>query len=134
MKLTYNTAIQNYIALRDKISEIDKAASEKKAELRKVMVDIEVWVDEHASKDGLKNVNTDFGTAFWGTRHQATIADSSAFMDYVIGNERWDLLEKRVSRSAVKADVAETGEVPPGINYGQVRTFNVRRVNNSEGK
>lgn len=132
MKLTYESAIDKYIALRDKVSAIQKEADIKKAELTKIMVDLENWVTQHAKDDGLENVKTEYGTGYWSTKHSATLADPAAFFDYVLANKRWDLLEKRVSKAAVKAEVEDTGELPPGVNYSRRQSFNVKRARNLE--
>lgn len=132
MKLTYDSAIDKYNQLRDRIKEVQKAADAEKAQLTETLVKLENWITEHADKDGLENIKTEHGTAYWSTQSRASVADPSAFFDFVLANKRWDLLDKRVSRSAAKLHVEETGEAPPGVNYHTLRVFNVRRARKTD--
>ena len=55
------------------------------------------------------------------------MADSAAFFDYVQQYDRFDLMEKRASKTAVREFVEQNnGDTPPGVNFGSVAVMNVR--------
>jgi hypothetical protein len=46
---------------------------------------------------------------------------------FVKENEAYDLLEKRVSKVAVRGYIDQTKAVPPGVNYGTRLDVNIRK-------
>ena len=53
-----------------------------------------------------------------------------ATLEFIKDNDAYDLLEKRVSKSAVRAYIEEDKAVPAGINYGTRIGVNVRKPAN----
>ena len=60
----------------------------------------------------------------------AQVADWDATLEFIKDNDAYDLLEKRVSKSAVRAYIEEDKAVPAGINYGTRIGVNVRKPAN----
>ena len=127
MKLS--EAVELYIKLRDKKSEISKARKAEEAEVQVKMDKLEVQLMGALDKLGGEGMRTAAGTAYISSRTSATIADKDSFMGYVKGNLAWDLLEVRVSKLAVDVFATEHGDVPPGVNYRTERTVSIRRNN-----
>jgi len=130
--LTFETAAGHYIACRDEIDAITKKASKDKAGIKAKMVKLEQWFDMKAKQEGLTNIKTVLGTAYWSETHRCSVAAPEEFRSYVIAHQRWDLMETRASKSGVEAELEETGELPPGVNFSSVRNFNFRREANEE--
>lgn len=127
MALTYVKAAAEYLRARDKIDAIKKQASKDQAEYKEKIALLERWFDEKAKQDGLENIKTPLGTGYWSTTHRCSVSAPEEFRQYVIANQRWDLMETRASKKAVEAELEETGDLPPGVNFSSIRGFNFRR-------
>lgn len=130
--MDYDKAISKYIELRAEVEAINAKAKADAAELKKQMALLESWMTKKADKEGLKNITTPHGTGYWSVHQRCTVANPEEFMNYVIGGQRWDLMEKRASKLAVKHEVENNGEVPPGVNYSTIRVFNVKRAHTDD--
>ena len=124
--MNFDRATQLYSELRNEIADIEREAKVKSAELKTKMLALENWITLAADEQGLKNVPTPHGTAYWSVHNSASVASRDAFMDFVRDNEAWDLLEPRASKTAAKSFVEGHGEPPPGVTYSTVRVFNLR--------
>ena len=122
-----------YIELRDRKSALEKELEAKKAEITKMMDAIEERLKAVMHETGTKSLKTDHGTAYIAYRESATVADWDILLDYIVKNENWDLLERRVSKTGVKNIMEEdrhgnyTNPPPPGVNFVRFETINVRR-------
>jgi hypothetical protein len=125
--MNFEQAASKYLELRTEVDRIDREAKNKKAELNKVMADLENWFALAAEEQGLKTIPTTVGTVYWSTHNAATVAEPAVFRDYVINNSAWDLIETRASKTAVKSFIEGHGEPPPGVNFSSVRVFNLRK-------
>lgn len=126
MSLNFESAAKKYLELRNEVEGIEAEAKKKTAALKAIMADIEAWITIKANEDGLSTVPTPYGTAYWSTHYSASCANPSDFRDFVIKNQLWDLMETRVSKTAVKSYIEGNGEPPPGVNFSSVRVFNLR--------
>ena len=130
--MDYDTAINEYINLRDKVAAINAKAKAAAVELKEQMAMLENWMTMKADKEGLKNITTPHGTGYWSTHYRCSVVNPEKFFNYVIGSQRWDLIEKRASKIAVKGEVEETGAPPPGVDFSSIKVFNVKRVHSEE--
>jgi hypothetical protein len=48
-------------------------------------------------------------------------------MRYVIGNEAWDLLDRKANVKAVEDFIEENDLAPPGVNFSTTYVVGVRR-------
>jgi|APIni6443716594_1056825.scaffolds.fasta_scaffold452941_2 hypothetical protein len=119
--------VKKYIALRDRKSEIGKEYKAKIADIDKVLDKIEAALLSTFDQFGMNSAQTDDGTAYISERTSATVADWDVVLDFVVEKEAWEMLERRVSKSAVDQYLAEHQELPPGVNYRTERTLSVRR-------
>lgn len=125
--LTVDKVIAAHMKLRDKKAQIEAATKEQVREIKKQMDKLEAWIKEKADQDGVTSFKTKHGTAFLTTTDFASIENWDAALDFIINNEAFDMLEKRVSKTAVRGYIKENKEVPPGINYGTRLDVNVRK-------
>lgn len=88
---------------------------------------IEATLLTEFQKLGTESMRTSAGTAYKSTRSSATVADWEQVLEYVKQNEMWDLLERRVSKAAVEEFKEEYQDLPPGVNWREEVTINVRR-------
>lgn len=120
--------IQRYIALRDKKAELVAA---HKAEVAKFDVGLErceLFLLKTMQSMGVESIRSELGTAYKSTRTSAGVADWPAALDFIKGNEHWEMLEKRVSKAFVEAYRTEHNDLPPGINWREETTVNIRRT------
>jgi len=74
-----------------------------------------------------ESVRTDTGTVYRTEKKSASLADPDAFMRYVIGNEAWDLLDRKANVKAVEDFIEENDLAPPGVNFSTTYVVGVRR-------
>lgn len=122
-----DTLVEKYLAMREQVKAIEDEAKEKTSVLKAKMDKIETYFLALAERDGLKNIPTHHGLVYFGVSDSATLADPSIFMEFVVENQAWDLLEKRASSTATRSFVEENGHLPPGVNFTSRRRVTVRR-------
>lgn len=126
--VTLQSLVERYIALRDKKIAIAAQLKEKVGRIDDVLSKVEAAMLKEFKAMGVESVRTPHGTAFKSVRTSATVADWDAALDYIKSNEDWGMLEKRVSKDAVKAYREDHNDLPPGINWREDITINVRRA------
>ena len=125
--------IDRYVALRDRKREVEKRHKEELKPFRTVMDEIEAMLMQYMQKSGIDHVATPGGTAYQVTKPSATIRDGSAFRQWVVKNERYDIVDWRANARAVFEYIRENeGKVPPGINASTYTTVNFRRPGEEE--
>lgn len=128
MSITVDRVIEAYIANRNKIAEIENAAKDEMGKIKEVQAKLEAWLKAKAAQDGVDSFKTAHGTAFLTTSESATVAEWDTLFAFVRANEAWDFVEKRVSKTAVKAYLEEHKQLPPGVNYTTRQEINVRKA------
>lgn len=126
-ELTVDKVVAGYITLRQQKQTIEREAEEKVNAIKANMVKIEAWLLAKANEQGVTSFKTQHGTAFVTTTDFANVADWDAMLSYVKDNEAYDLLEKRVSKTAVRGYIESRGAVPAGVNYGTKLEVNIRK-------
>ena len=122
-----------YIELRDRKAKIKKEAEDAEAALSVLQDAIGDKIREIMHANGVTSVKTAHGTAYIAYRESATVADWDVLLGFIKKSEAWDLLERRVSKSAVKDRMEEDRngnyhhEPPPGVNFVRIEGVNVRR-------
>lgn len=127
MSVNVEDVISTYMKLRGQKDSIEKETKERVAAIKEKMEKLEAWIKEQADAQGVTSFKTRSGTAFLTTTDFATVADWDAMIDFVKENEAYDLLEKRVSKVAVRGYIDQTKAVPPGVNYGTRLDVNIRK-------
>lgn len=130
--MTFDEATEKYLTLRASLEEVERAAKEAAAPIKQTMRDMETWFATRAQDEGLTQIKTSLGTAYWTTHNSATVADRSALFAYCKENDTWDLLESRASKTAVRSFIEGHGVPPPGVNFTSVQVFNLRKSANKE--
>ena len=119
--------IQQYVALRDRIKEMEEAFEKSKKPLSAAMQELNGLMQSFLDESGSESIKTQYGTCYSSVRYSASVADGKAFMDYVIGSQSFELLDRRANVTAVKAFVEENKTEPPGCRLTALRTVGVRR-------
>lgn len=124
--------VQQYILIRDQLKMIDEEYEKKRAPFIELQNLLTGWMQDFLEKTGADSVKTAHGTCYSSTRYTASISDGSSFMDFVIANGQFDLLDRRANSTAVRTYVEENGRLPPGVNLSAIRTVGVRRKSGSK--
>lgn len=119
--------VDRYVKLRDKKAELKSAYEKSVAGIDSGMARIEAYVQNLMNTLGVESLRTDAGTAMQVIRTSASVADWDAVFNWIKTNDHWSALEHRVSKSFVEAYKTEHNDLPPGVNWSEARTIQVRR-------
>jgi hypothetical protein len=122
-----DAVVERYVQIRDKKAEMKKAFEASVAPLTEAMDRLENAVLKALNDQGVESVRTKAGTAYKSTSTSATVADWEQVLPWIKENDRWDMLEKRVNKTAVEQFRTDNDDLPPGINWREAITVNVRR-------
>jgi hypothetical protein len=125
--MTVDQVVAAYIKLRSKKKSVEDAAAEEVRGIKTKMEKLEAWLLEQANSQGVTSFKTTHGTAFVTTTDYANVANWDAVLDFIKTREAFDLLERRVSKTAVRSYIDADGNVPAGVNYGTKLEVNVRK-------
>ena len=127
MSVTVDEVVAAYIKLRLKKEQME---AEVKAETKKIvekMDKFEAWLKEQADAQGVTSFKTKHGTAFLKTTDYANVENWDAALNFILDNQAFDLLNKAVSKVAVRGYIDANKAGPPGVNYGTKIEVEVRK-------
>jgi hypothetical protein len=127
MTVTVDEVVSAYIKLRAKK---DAMEAEVKAETKKIvekMDKFEGWLKQQADAQGVTSFKTKHGTAFLKTTDYANVENWDVTLAFILEQQAFDLLNKAVSKVAVRGYIEENKAVPPGVNYGTKIEVEVRK-------
>lgn len=127
MGINVDTVIATYLSVRQKKALLTKDYDTAKAELDNKLAKLESWMLTKAQSENVLSFKTAVGTAFLSSTDYANIADWDAFLAFVKASQSYDMLERRVSKRAVRAYIDEFKAVPAGVNFGTILGVNVRK-------
>jgi hypothetical protein len=119
--------VEGYIKLRDRKAEIKAKHEAELAPINAMMDKIETHLLAQMQEQGVTSYKTGLGTAYTSTTTKANVADWDGLLGFVRENGLWQMLERRVSKTAVDEYVAAHQDLPPGVNYTTAISVNVRR-------
>lgn len=127
MEEDLETLVSKYIRLRDAIKQADEKHKERMRPSRDMLEDLNNQLLARLNELGGESVRTAAGTCYRTTKKSASIADGSAFRDWIIGHEAWDMVDWRANPLAVQDFIESHEAPPPGVNYSQTFVVGVRR-------
>jgi hypothetical protein len=117
-----------FIALRDRRTQRKAAYTDDDAGDKGKQDKIEIEFLRRFQDRGIDNVSArEIGTAYKTTRSSATVGDWDALLDHVKECEAWEMLERRVNKTAVEQFKSVEGDLPPGVNWSETQVVNFRR-------
>lgn len=120
--------IKRYVQIRDSQAQRKAAYDLDDQKDKSMRLGIETEFLRRFNERGIDSVSSrDFGVAYRTTRTSTSVADFEALLGHVKENEAWELIERRVSKTAVQEFVEEHGDLPPGVNMSSVQQINFRR-------
>ena len=127
MSINVDDVIATYMKLRYQKEAVEAGIKEEVATIKAKMEKLEAWIKEQADAQGVTSFKTKHGTAFLTTTDYANVADWDAVLDFVRENDAYDMLEKRISKMAVRGYIDLNKSVPAGVNYGTKLEVNIRK-------
>jgi hypothetical protein len=127
MSVNVDDVIATYMRLRDQKAVIEAEVKDRVSTIKAKMEKLEAWLKEKADADGVTSFKTKHGTAFLTTSDYANVADWDAVLNFIVEHDAYDMLEKRISKVAVRGYIDANKAVPPGVNYGTKLEVNVRK-------
>jgi hypothetical protein len=123
-----NAIVTKYIQLRDAKKALDDKHKAKMEVLVNALDKMEAVLLIEFNRMGVDSISArGVGTAYRNTRTSARVMDWDSTLEFIKDNEAWDMLKKDVAKSAVEAYREENNNVPPGIEWREEVTINVRR-------
>jgi hypothetical protein len=127
MTVQVDDVVATYMKLRSQKESMEAEVKDKVSTIKAKMEKLEAWIKEQADVQGVTSFKTKHGTAFLTTTDYANVADWDAVLDFIREQEAFDMLEKRISKIAVRGYIEANKAVPPGVNYGTKLEINIRK-------
>jgi len=125
MTVTVDAVIKKYMKLREEKTVVEAEIKERVDKIKADMAKLEAFLKARMDADGLTSFKSEHGTAFLTTTDFANVEDWDAVLRFIREEEAYDMLEKRVSKTAVRGYIDPNTEVPPGIRYGTKLDVNI---------
>jgi len=120
--------VEQFIALRDARRDLKKNYEDTDRGLRVLQETLEGQLSAFMSANKTENLKTAHGTCYTTVRYSASLADADAFMNFVISNQAYDLLDRRANANAVRDYLSEHPKsTVPGCNLSALEHVGVRR-------
>lgn len=127
MTVQVDDVVATYMKLRSQKESMEAEVKDRVSTIKAKMEKLETWIKEQADVQGVTSFKTKHGTAFLTTTDYANVADWDAVLDFIRTQEAFDMLEKRISKIAVRGYIEANKAVPPGVNYGTKLEINIRK-------
>jgi hypothetical protein len=127
MTVQVDDVVATYMKLRSQKESMEAEVKDRVSTIKAKMEKLEAWIKEQADVQGVTSFKTKHGTAFLTTTDYANVADWDAVLDFIRTQEAFDMLEKRISKIAVRGYIEANKAVPPGVNYGTKLEVNIRK-------
>ena len=126
LQTTVDKRVSQYIQIRNKLKELDDEFEQKRKPLVELQNMLSGWIQSFLEKTGSQSVKTNSGTCYQSVRYTASLADADIFMNFVIANQAFDLIDRKANATACRDYAAEHKTLPPGVNLSAVKTVGVR--------
>ena len=126
LQTTVDKRVGQYIQIRNALKKMDEEFDQKRKPLVEIQQILSGWMQEFLTKSNAESVRTAHGTCYQSTRYTASLADPEAFMNFVIANQAFDLIDRKANATACRDYAAEHKNLPPGVNMSAVKTVGVR--------
>jgi len=123
-----NTIVAEYISLRDHRADVKKEFDTKDQELKDQLEQLENKMLSHLHDMGATSIKTDAGTIYKQENITPTGSDWEIFYSWVVANDAFDALEKRIRKTFIKEYMdTHEGSIPPGVSVYREYVARVRR-------
>lgn len=120
--------VKAYITLRDQKAALKAEQAEAMKPYDEALAKLESQALTILNQSGVESMKTAAGTVYSTTSTSATVADKSAFMDYITQNGAFDLLDIRANKTAVQDFLTANNDTPPGVTVRREIKVGFRRA------
>ena len=122
------TLLKAFIQLRDRRAQRKPAYEADDAGDKAKQAKIDVEFLRRFNDRRIDNVSSKgVGTAYRSVRTSATVADWDELFGFIQQEEAWEMIERRVNKTAVEQYRSVNDELPPGVNWSETQVINFRR-------
>lgn len=125
--INLDSVVAKYVQLRNQKKALEDSISEQIDTINANLLKIESYLKTQMDAQGLTSVKSKHGTAFLTTSDYASVANWDETLNFIIANNSFDLLNKAINKTAVRAYIDTHKAVPPGVNYGTKIEVNIRK-------
>jgi hypothetical protein len=127
MTVDIKKRVEQYVALRDKIKAIEADQKEHLKPYKNMLEQLNGTLLQHLNDINTDSASTEAGSVYRTAKKSASLADAQAFMDFVVANQAFDLLDRKANVSAVEDYINDNKVPPPGVNFSTTYIVGVRR-------
>lgn len=126
-KYSADQLIARYIQIRDDKAALAEVHKEQMKPFNEGLALLETALQDMLNQTGGDSIKTQHGTAYRSTTTATKVEDWPAFIDFVMSSGDTELLVRNVNKTRY-LELAEAGQVAPGISTSQFHSVNVRRA------
>ena len=119
--------VDRFIQLRDLRAQKVAAHKADTEAIEAGMKRCEGFILQHLNTHGMESIGTKAGTAYKHVTTSATVADWESALDFIKANNLWNLLDRKVNKTAVVEYRTENDDIPPGVNWREEAVVRIRR-------
>lgn len=118
--------VAQYIAIRERMKQMEAAFKKQLEPFEKAKDKLAGHMLSFLDATGQEMARTDEGTVYVLNKSTASLGDPDAFMDYVMKNGAFELMDRKANSTACREFAEENGSLPPGVKLNSTRTVGVR--------
>lgn len=123
---TLATKVEQFIKLRDHKAKAKKAFDQSMERINQAVEKLEGDIQSALQEQGLKNIKTEWGTAYLNTQASATVKDREAFEEWAQATGHTGAMDIRANKKAIR-ELLDAGHEVPGVQFTERVTIGVRR-------
>ena len=123
-----SVVLAKYMQLR---TDKERIEADTKSQLEPIINNmqlIEKYLKQVMDERGITQIKSDkYGTAFLSTTDYANVENWDALLNFITTNSHYEMLQKAVTKTAVREYIESYKAVPPGVNYGTKIDVSIRK-------
>ena len=123
-----SVVLAKYMQLR---TDKERIEADMKSQLEPIINNmqlIEKYLKQVMDDRGITQIKSDkYGTAFLSTTDYANVENWDALLNFITTNSHYEMLQKAVTKTAVREYIESYKAVPPGVNYGTKIDVSIRK-------
>jgi hypothetical protein len=123
-----SVVLAKYMQLR---TDKERIEADMKSQLEPIINNmqlIEKYLKQVMDDRGITQIKSDkYGTAFLSTTDYANVENWDALLNFITTNRHYEMLQKAVTKTAVREYIESYKAVPPGVNYGTKIDVSIRK-------
>ena len=123
-----SVVLAKYMQLR---TDKERIEADTKSQLEPIINNmqlIEKYLKQVMDERGITQIKSDkYGTAFLSTTDYANVENWDALLNFITTNSHYEMLQKAVTKTAVREYIESYKAVPLGVNYGTKIDVSIRK-------